>query len=249
MIGTLPKKSEVCIGVDVIPMLKQLKAVGEVSIQNVRDALWEVICTGHYSIKPRFMLEKSTTELHFIPYIKITNQARDRVMIYQRPSREDGESRLDGQFSQGLGGHPDSKALAYQAHVLDLAGSLRQSAIDEFTQEIKVERPCEPKPETDGWDSIDITTEIAETLAPIGFIYDPSDDVGLTHVAVLFEAVAPDDAIFTPNSPTEVRHPHWVYCRDAVIETQDGLENWTRLWNKHDRRECSRVLSRQALNG
>lgn len=247
MASTLPKKSEACIGVDVIPMLKQLKVVGDVSIQDVSAALWEVLCTGHYSIKPRFMLEKSTTELHFIPYIKVTNAARDRVMVYQRPARDDGEVRLDGMFSIGLGGHPESKALEYRDNVLDLFMAMIKSAIDEFKQELRVELMVQD--ESDNWDSTDITDTVLKNIAPVGFIYDPSDDVGLTHVAVLCEVVVSDEALFVANSPTEVRDPRWIDVRDVVNETRDGLENWTRLWNKHDCREVSHALSRQALNG
>lgn len=247
MASQIPKKSEICIGVDVIPMLRQLKIVGDVSIQPVAEALHEVICSGNYSLKPRFMLEKSTTELHFIPYIKVTNEARNKVMIYQRPARDDGEARLDGNFSIGLGGHPDSGALRYDADVLSLEQSLWQSAWSEFIQEIRIEAPCEPKPETDGWDSIDITETVIKSIQPIGFIYDPSDDVGLTHVAVLFEVIVPDDVLFVANSPTEVREPKWLDLIEAKEGPQRFFENWTRLWIKQSAKEPTRLRDREVF--
>lgn len=242
MKSPIPKKSEACIGVDVLPMLKQLNVVGDVSVQDIGLTLHEIIATGNYSIKPRFKLEASTTELHFIPYIQIVNESRSARMAYQRPAREDGEVRLDGKFSIGLGGHPESKAFTFPSDILDLNHSLIKAAVDEFTQEIRVEQPCEPKPETDGWDSRDITNDVCASIKPIGFIYDPSDDVGLTHVAVLFEVVAPNDAFFKANSPTEVRNPVWVDAFDILHTTDTGLENWSRLWVKHQIRESRRAL-------
>lgn len=242
MKSPIPKKSEACIGVDVIPMLKQLNVVGDVSEQDVALALHEIIATGNYSIKPRFKLEASTTELHFIPYIQVVSEDGASRMAYQRPARDDGEKRLDGKFSIGLGGHPESKAFTFPADILDLSSSLINAAVDEFTQEIRVEQPCEPKPETDGWDSRDITNDVCASIKPIGFIYDPSDDVGLTHVAVLFEVVAPNDAFFKANSPTEVRNPEWRDTLDIIRETNDGLENWSRLWIKHQNRQSRRAL-------
>jgi predicted NUDIX family phosphoesterase len=235
-------------------MLKQLKVVGDVSIQDVYAALHEVICSGHYSIKPRFMLEKSTTELHFIPYIKITNRSGDRVMVYQRPARDDGEARLDGQFSIGLGGHPDSKAFQYDNHVLTLEQSLWNAAWSEFIQEIRIEMPGEPSQDGTGRNSIDITETAVGDLKSVGFIYDPSDDVGLTHVAVLFEVTVSDKAIFVPNSPTEVREPHWEHIGDIVRDTkfhEGQYENWSRLLVKHavagERRK--RFIAHGADNG
>lgn len=238
MNSKLPKKSEACIGVDVIPMLKQLKVVGNVSIQDVSSALYEVLCTGHYSIKPRFMLEASTTELHFIPYIRIVNAARTKVMVYQRPSRDDGEARLDGMYSIGTGGHPDSNALDFNDHVLNIDTSLRRAALDELRQEIRVL--------TSMGSNVLLNDVVASFINPIGMIYDPSDDVGLTHVAVLFELVVPDEATFKSNSPTEVRDPHWCNIAEALNSTSAGetaieatytFENWSRLWLVHSLNE------------
>lgn len=241
MKSPIPKKSEACIGVDVLPMLKQLNVVGDISEQDVVLALHEIIASGHYSIKPRFKLEASTTELHFIPYIQVVSPDRRWKMVYQRPARDDGEARLDGKFSIGLGGHPASKAFTFPEDILDLSASLILTAVDEFKQEIQVLRPGNPALGGEAVDE-DVTDRVLRSIKPVGFIYDPSDDVGLTHVAVLFEVEAARDLFFTANSPTEVRNPSWIDTFDIIATTNDDLENWSRLWVKHQNRESRRAL-------
>lgn len=125
----------------------------------------------HLVVKPRGEMERSLTERHLIPYLRVTNEL-GHVFAYQR-GKGVGESRLAGNDSIGLGGHIDQPDIVYNDDgSVNLYSTVWDSASRELGEEVS------------GVFTIPRFT---------GVIVDDSDEVGQVHLGLVMEALCTSD--------------------------------------------------------
>lgn len=90
----------------------------------------------HLQLRPRQTFENDTTLIHFIPYIGVIDIDTGRRLFYKRPDKKNGEQKLSGKYSIGLGGHPEIADLIFEQGRLDLLSSLMACAIREGNEEL-----------------------------------------------------------------------------------------------------------------
>lgn len=148
---------------------------------------------------PRSQCETDPSYQQLIPYIVV--RCNGLILAYQRAGTE---TRLDGLWSIGVGGHIEHTDEGW------LGGLVR-----EIREETGFGGPVGLTGARDGfW---------APLSGPLGFLRDDSNPVGRVHLGVLYTLDVPDvDAV------------HMTECADYVWEAANcldvrNLENWSRM--------------------
>lgn len=160
---------------------------------------------------PRHHIETDERFLQLLPYCLVKHKESGFVVGYNRPGKGEGESRLQGAFSIGLGGHVE---------IPDFRGS-RKKTIGELLlraadREIAEELAVEP---TNGWDM----------SGPIGVILDNTNPVGRVHLGLIYQleiSNLPDCPGVHPGPSSEIEDPHWIRMTERIHKK---AEPWTRL--------------------
>lgn len=172
------KQLESIIGIDKLVALQHLRNKDGLSIQSISEfchaVRWNTI------IAPRKTLENNPNVLHLISYgqvVRANPLGGDDLLIYKRPDNNNGEVKLTGKWSCGIGGHNEIADVAFtNKSVIKLEESLVEAARREASEEIKYSLHGQAvSPETH--------PELFEITA-IGFIVE-WDPVGLTHLGVV----------------------------------------------------------------
>jgi predicted NUDIX family phosphoesterase len=182
-------------------------------------------------------LEKSLTEIHPIPYI-VFEQPDHSVYQYQR-GKETEEGRLAGDDSVGVGGHVEQKdavsgvqfvpylhAFAAELDNWSTYGQDLRAMITAILREAHEEVDVGVKPVNKL-----INLDVGFDFRFVGAMYDETNEVGHTHLALVFVARIP--------SATEVRSKEKVIedrgfsLPEQLIDRNNKglvkLENWSRV--------------------
>jgi predicted NUDIX family phosphoesterase len=208
-------KPEVTIAIDKAEVFYRLPASAEGLIEmDVRQFFKDVSRYG--SVQERELLESDRTKLHPINYnavVRVTRLAgeakRFEFLVYQRPAKGNGESRLAGNHSIGIGGHPDRSDVVYNENdSLNLYATAVAGAKRENQEEVTL-------------------SETPSQLRFLGLIYDPSNDVGRYHLGVFGILFVSADCTATSNE-NQILNPHWVDV-DAIHTGDYNFESWSSI--------------------
>lgn len=155
---------------------------------------------------PQQMMEREAAEtneeyVQIIPYVIVRNL--DMIYLYQRSVKQ-GEDRLHGKFSIGIGGHIEDDDVHGQETFADILANAIEREMDEeicFT---------------------DIPDPDFDDLTFIGLMYDPSTPVGRVHLGVMFCLEAADYCL-----PAEDTVDFFGYTRPFNLPL-DKMESWSR---------------------
>jgi predicted NUDIX family phosphoesterase len=156
------------------------------------------------SLMPRDTAESAEEWKQLVAYILVEDEA-GRILVYRRCKKQ-GETRLMGLKSIGVGGHVESRDIPEAGARASLWGcpkAVPEAAIRELKEELGV---------TLGDVSI------------IGYINDDSNPVGRVHFGVVFLAILSPGTVVTYRDG--VTEPEWHYLDDIAI---DDLEPWSQM--------------------
>ena len=151
---------------------------------------WRYYCLEKATFVDRWMAEQDSSVVQLIPYV-ICLSPSGKVLSYQR--KGGGESRLEGKYSIGIGGHVNIDDAIFSVTTGNLSWkTVLQGAIREVTEQINV------------------TTEYAKAnLREVGIIYTPSDygdnpagpgpNVGEVHLGIVYLLPVEEDIIISDN--------------------------------------------------
>ena len=197
--------------------------------------------TGLSYFSRREELEKSTTEIHPIPYI-LFERADESIYTYQR-GKETEEGRLAGDDSVGVGGHPEIKdaapPLQFVPYLHAFAAALDewltygtdlQTLVAAILREAHEEVRLVPVVNS-GF--VDLDTDYDFRFH--GFLYDKTNDVGIRHLAMVFTVKIPND--MDVKSKEMVIEDRGFFQPEEIIErNKQGLirlENWSKVMVEH----------------
>jgi predicted NUDIX family phosphoesterase len=113
-----------------------------------------------FTFLPKGFAEQNGTFRQLIPYMAVMNSEAE-LLVYTR-DKEEGEERLHGFRSIGVGGH---------VNYLDYGGDLKEAVLDGLKREIKEELGVDAK---------------SFEIKPLYFYQDDSSDVALVHICAAF---------------------------------------------------------------
>lgn len=156
---------------------------------------------SHGIFEHRNILEDDTDFKQIIPYAVIN--CGDMVYVFHRLNKQT-EKRLHNMYSLGVGGHMNPNGMSLNTTYLH--SQLQR----EMNEEVNVHDDCK-----------------IESLKPIGFINDDTNEVGRVHLGVLY-------SIELSNTHIEIREKEkmtgeWVK-RDRLKDIYTHMETWSQLY-------------------
>jgi predicted NUDIX family phosphoesterase len=136
-----------------------------------------------------------------IPYVLVTNQAGEHLVATR--SKKQGENRLWGKHTLGVGGHINPQDEIWKPPLLP---TISRAAIREYKEET-------------GWDDFD-----AANIQ--GLIITNETPVDRVHIGVLYHQVTRNTEL---NSPEAGHHNHRWVREDKLGELYEGSELWSRV--------------------
>jgi predicted NUDIX family phosphoesterase len=195
---------------------------------------------SHLVLREREHLEKNKNYLQILNYVVLKQNLQqpgiDREGQFAKIRREDffstyyrkkgvGEDRLADKMSIGWGGHTDRNMVTWNpAGAIDFQRTVRTNMVMELNQECRF-RFNGTNYEYSAEDLVDYDTVFK------GFIYDPSDDVGQHHLALVWEVTVPDSITIESR---EDEHKLGAMCNRSELMEQkksraDLYENWSNI--------------------
>jgi predicted NUDIX family phosphoesterase len=167
---------------------------------------------------PRPSLEKvGCGFIHPIVYAVVFNED-SQVLVYKRPDKGEGENRLAGNMSCGIGGHielDDQDTDSDETYEFLATANI---ALDrELAEELRLELPTE---------EVDLVFSMPE-----GLIYDTSNEVGKVHLGLMYcIEIENNDTleILEPGRVDEsIEAPAFMDIEEALA--LPNLENWSKI--------------------
>lgn len=171
----------------------------------------------HLLLRPRASFEGKNDEVHFIPYITLTDTLAEKVVAYDRPSKNNGEVKLAGKSSVGFGGHLDMEDVVFDKNRVDLIRSFLAAALRELNEELAFVH-------TSGETYVSIEDIPDAHLTFDGFILD-WDAVGLCHIGVAMSMDLRNVAV--AHKEDQCLNPRWEDVPPLLAK--NGLEGWSEL--------------------
>jgi predicted NUDIX family phosphoesterase len=214
------KKKELILGFNRSAVAKLVTEVNKLSIQNPTEVLAGL--TGDVVCKTRLAMEDDLSIVHPILYMLVVDSTGKKFVKYLRGSNGT-ETRLRDN-SCGFGGHVDIIDFVWtDKGVLDPVATVHQSGYRELFEELQLEAP--------------VFFETADTDLPIqppfglmhdiGVIYEPEDEVGNTHLAIVCVFQLADGVTFR-SGEDDISAPTWMEF-DAPEVKELKFENWSQF--------------------
>ena len=215
------KHSEIIIGADKLATLALLKNKDGLSRQNFVE-----FCTAirhDVSLMTRKSFEQDTTKVHFISYGRILRRRADgeiEVLLYKRPDQNNGESRLAGLWSCGIGGHIELADIVYnEKSVINLHESFMLGAQRELEEEVKFS--------LNGETIAPSTHPHLFTQEDVGFLIEWTN-VGLTHLGVITDTYVLDENIKPVSGEDQLENVSFV-PRVIAASGMYNYEGWSEI--------------------
>jgi len=215
------KKKELILGFTRSAVALQVLEVNKLSIQNPIDVLagltHDVVC------KTRLAMEEDLSIVHPILYMLVVDSTGKKFVKYLRGSNGT-ETRLRDN-SCGFGGHVDIVDFIWtDKGVLDPVATVQASGYRELYEELQLQAPT----------SIEVFDTNGLALQPpfgimhdIGVIYEPADEVGSTHLAIVCVFQLADGVTFR-SGEDDIGAPVWMNF-DAPEVKELKFENWSQF--------------------
>lgn len=214
------KKKELILGFNRTAVARLVTDVNKLSIQNPFDVLAGL--TGDVVCKTRLAMEDDLDIVHPILYMLVVDSTGKKFVKYLRGSNGT-ETRLRDN-SCGFGGHVDIIDFVWTPEgVLDPVATVQQSGYRELYEELKLAAPVTLEVSGDP-----IVGEIPPPygiMHDIGVIYEPADDVGSTHLAIVCVFQLADGVTFG-SGEEDISAPAWMEF-DAPEVKELKFENWS----------------------
>lgn len=177
-------------------------------------------------ISRRQELETDESFRQYLPYsvlVKVVDGAV-KVFVYERGKKGEGEVRLAGKKSIGIGGHVDATDVQFGQQGQDwvnqpiLTNTFWQNRQREYAEEVGVQFPT-----PNG------TTDEKTHGVEAGFIIDNSDAVGRVHLGLPGFIILPNDAQVDMIEPA-LRTTGFVDLDELIANIDEyDFENWSRI--------------------
>jgi predicted NUDIX family phosphoesterase len=189
-------------------------------VGSARETMLDVLGDNVYLAR-RQELEGDEKFRQWLPYYVFLRQGENgpEVFMYQR-SKQQGETRLLGKCSIGLGGHMDLVDVRHQDSVIDVAMTLAVSGRRELDEEIMVSANGS---QFYGWSAYVTGNRAMANFT--AFILDDSDAVGRVHVGLVHVIEVPANLELECKDDGNVGKGFIPVAR--LLE--HDLENWSRL--------------------
>jgi predicted NUDIX family phosphoesterase len=158
---------------------------------------------SNFSFRPRSSVEEDPSFKQIIPYTLL--QCGERTLLSWR-SKKQGEKRLHGKASLGIGGHINDQDQPKPGQDILMAALER-----ELEEELEVKAP-------------------RKALSLLGLISDDSNPVGQVHLglAYLLELASPDAVV----RETDMMESRWV-ANSELAGRQQEMETWSQIVFEH----------------
>lgn len=148
---------------------------------------------------PRDAMEQDPSYKQLIPYVVITDHA-ENVFVYTRTKKQ-GEQRLHGRRSLGVGGHICSEdQSAGDPYLVGLARELQE----------------------------ELHLEDYHTSQFVGLVNDETNDVGAVHLGIVHRISVPAGGFCTPKDPEEMAGSGF-FAKSFLCDELDSFETWSQI--------------------
>ena len=215
------KQLETILGVDRAEAYYALRG-------NIQGVIKYNVCQFMYDVRwdlvsrTRKKMEAANNELHFIPYGTVTQFALDKlhVAIYNRPAKNNGESRLAGKASIGFAGHVDIIDYVRDSKgVLNGYDTAMRCFLREMSEELKYFINGERFSLLDRPDLYSVEV--------LGLIHDRTDAVGQSHLGIYFNLKLHPDVTIESNED-QILNVAWLPA-DKLLTEDRNFENWSQM--------------------
>lgn len=214
------KKKELILGFNRSAVALQVLEVNRLSIQNPVTVL--AALTPDVVCKTREAMEVDLDLVHPILYMLVVDSTGRKFVKYLRGSNGT-ETRLRDN-SAGFGGHVDVIDFVFtDKGVLDPVATVQASGYRELYEELQLQAPVTMEVDCDP-----IAGEIPPPygiMHDIGVIYEPADDVGSTHLAIVCVFQLADGVTFR-SGEDDISAPAWMEFADPAVK-ELKFENWS----------------------
>lgn len=198
----------------------------------------------HIAVLPRTpLLEQACRYKQLVVYVVISQRIDGvlRTLVYQRLDKLEGEQRLAGKLSMGVGGHVEVRDFMPDVYPIATARPAADSdvAYDACAVAVRREleeellwpklRPADPKP------------CVAPYAELTGWLYTPQDQVGRAHIGIVYQCTLPDDAEHATPEYGPGQKTMWLSADELAALDLDSCETWTRellLLQRDHTRKC-----------
>lgn len=216
------KKKELILGFNRTAVAQLVTDVNRLSIQNPFDVLAGL--TGDVVCKTRLAMEEDLDIVHPILYMLVVDSTGKKFVKYLRGSNGT-ETRLRDN-SAGFGGHVDIIDFVWTPQgVLDPVATVQQSGYRELYEELQLQAPVTLEVCDDEGKLIPQVPPPYGIMHDIGVIYEPADDVGSTHLAIVCVFQLADGVTFG-SGEEDISAPAWMEF-DAPEVKELKFENWS----------------------
>jgi predicted NUDIX family phosphoesterase len=180
------------------------------------DAYVRLLKPALVRFKPREAMEEDPTWKQLIPYVILTKTLGDHEVYfsYQR-GKGQGEERLHGKHSIGVGGHVNDEDCGTHGDPF-MAGLWR-----EIFEEVMLTPVMDP-----------LTSAKQEIVVPqyklkrVGFVNDDKDDVGKVHLGVVCKLYV--DKFTVQPAETDMDNVRW-WDLETLRKGRESYEGWSQI--------------------
>jgi predicted NUDIX family phosphoesterase len=194
------------------------------------------LLADNVAVLPRTpLLEQACRYKQLVVYVVVTQRGTDgvnRTLVYQRKGKQEGEQRLAGKFSIGVGGHVEVRDFAPDMEPLDTArpyvtsDSLEEACLNAALRELDEELLWPTLAPTDSRPDLVMFTNLHARL------YTPQDQVGRAHIGLVYACELPDGhevPTYGPGTQTL-----WLSEAELAAFDLNSCETWTRVLLQQD---------------
>lgn len=218
------KKKELILGFNRSAVAALVNSVDTLSIQDPAAVLMKL--TPDVVCMTRQKMEDDLSIVHPIMYMMVVNSTGTHFVMYKRGANGTEEKLRD--HSCGFGGHVDIIDFVFtDKGVLDPLATVRASALRELEEELPLMYPV------DG----NYDNHVAKKASPlgrlkeVGLIYEPTDVVGSTHLAIVCVYQLADYVTFR-SGEDDIEAPVWAEFGHPDL-ANIKFENWSKIMLEH----------------
>lgn len=187
-------------------------------------------------------LENNPLFRHPIPYALLHRHNIEKncleFFIYQR-TKLVGESKLAGNHSIGLGGHPEAPSMRFYPNwTLNVRDALLASLVDELEEEV----------EFSGMSFKELIQSRETTFSHEGFIRDDANEVGKQHLGIVYSIGIPSDIEVTCKEAELITVGFRSLDEITSADSGFNLERWSYILADAYKRQIEAATAQAALD-
>lgn len=187
-------------------------------------------------------LENNPLFRHPIPYALLHRHNVEKncleFFIYQR-TKLVGESKLAGNHSIGLGGHPEAPSMRFYPNwTLNVRDALLASLVDELEEEV----------EFSGMSFKELIQSRETTFSHEGFIRDDANEVGKQHLGIVYSIGIPSDIEVTCKEAELITVGFRSLDEITAEDSGFNLERWSYILADAYKRQIEAATAQAAMD-